>query len=161
MHVQHADRPESGCQITEDYVNFISLADWTLQAADPLQLADQTVDRFGTDAILMQVGVPDIVVPNSTSLALASGYGLSTTDDMGPYQQYDFSMLEPLTSDGTCHGFLLSPGCGACFPDALCVTVGAQSQAATFIATDGQVIGDRIPAQVSTLSCTNPCAVPQ
>lgn len=151
------DDPTSGCQITEDFLAFLALADWTLQAGDPLQLADAATSRFGVDNILMQVSMPDPVIPNVASEALGAAYGFATDNTSGGYQVYDFSMLPQATMGFGCHGFLLAPVCGACFLDTLCMTFGAQQQAATFIATEGEIVGNRVPDSIAGMSCANPC----
>ncbi len=132
--------PASGCQLTPEFADVLTLADWALQAADPIQTGRFAVDRLGTDGIMMQVAIPDLVVPNVMSESLAGVYGFSTSGPVGPYQAYDFSRLPEATSGLGCHDFLLEPSCGVCFEEALCATFGAQEQSATFIASGGQTI---------------------
>ncbi len=148
-----ANDPTSGCQLTEDFLSFLALNDWATQASDPIQTASAAVSRFGTDAILMQVSIPDIIVTSSASEALAERYDFSTTEDP-QYQGYDCS-VSPSSFGG--HGFLLAPVCGACPQETLCNTIGAQIQAATFAASDGQVISAQTPETLGGLSCDNPC----
>ncbi|MEM7674545.1 MAG: hypothetical protein AAF449_00930, partial [Myxococcota bacterium] len=156
-----AGNPASGCQLTPDFVNFVALADWTQQASDPIYTAPAVGENFGFENILMQVAIPDPVVPNPLSEALATRYGFQLDDDTGPYQQYDFSSLDQSMVGGGCHGFLLSPTCGQCLTDSLCVTLGAQIQAATFLQSEGQVISSRVPPALGEgLSCVNPCGGP-
>ena len=149
--------PTSGCQITPDFLAFLALTDWNLQASDPIQTASAAVSRFGVDNILMQVSVPDPVVPNASSEALAARYGFSTSDPDGNYQAYDFTSVPASMVGGGCHGFILSPTCGECLTESLCNTAGGQLQAVTFIATNGGIITDQVPASFGGLDCTNPC----
>ena len=154
--------PTSGCQITQDFLTLLTLADWSMQAGDPIQTATAARDRLGLDKIMMQVVIPDAVVPNVTSEALAARYSFDTEDEQGPYQTYDCSTpLDPTPGAG--HGFLFLPVCGACPAEALCTTFGAQAQAVTFIASGAQVISSQIPTLPPGLGidCNNPCAGPQ
>ena len=148
--------PSSGCQLTPDYLSFLSLADWAFQPADPVMTASAAVSRFGADNILMQVSVPDPVVTSSSSEALGRSYGFSVSGDDPQYQTYDCSASPP---PGGGHGFLLIPVCGACPLEALCNTVGVQTQSVTYIASDGQVITPQTPADVAGQSCVNPCVL--
>ena len=150
------NNPASGCMLTEAYLGLLALADWAIQAGDPAHTASAAASRFGASNILMQVSVPDPVVPNVTSESLRDRLGLTGTD---AYQVYDFSALPNANVGGGCHGFILAAVCGECLQDALCTTAGAQAQAVTFIGSGAQIIGPRVPDQIAGQSCTDPCGV--
>lgn len=144
--------PTKGCKPTAAFQQFLLTAQWALDPGDPLatsigvHAAHNGTPALTSAKILMQMAIPDRVVPNSTTLALGRAYGFNPADN-GPtshFRTYDFMTSADPTKN--CHGFILSPdtaGCGASANEMLCSTFGAQQAAARFIASGGTVIGDR------------------
>jgi hypothetical protein len=150
--------PTSGCRPTPAFRQFLVLAQTALDPGDPLATsigvlrAHNGAQPIGANKVLLQMAIPDPVVPNGTTRALANAYGFSLTDnsDTSRFQTYDFGTATP----GSCHGFILAPleRCGGqdlppgigSVTAAICTTLGAQQQAVRFIGTGGTTIGSRI-----------------
>ncbi len=173
--------PASGCQPTQDFRQFLLIAQWVLDPGDPLgtsigTLYDRslvtpggtvTIPPLGPENILMQMSRPDPVVPNSSSLLLGLAYDFDLDLTTDPFTSndthfaiYDFTGLPQATMGSGCHGFLLAPTCGAFnedgtpnLPDILCNTAGAQIQAAGFLESSGTVVPPKRPGQVSGIPC--------
>ena len=149
----------SGCQDTPAFRQFVISAQWALDPGDPLANAPQVGSGLGVDRVLMQMSRPDPVITNVAARFLADAYGLDVNDPAGPYQLYDFSALPQSQVGSGCHSFLLAPICGECVAEALCETIGAQTQAAVFLETEGQTITGQRPSAIPGFvpSCDNPC----
>jgi pimeloyl-ACP methyl ester carboxylesterase len=150
--------PTSGCRPTPAFRQFLVLAQTALDPGDPLATSigvlrpHNGAQPIGADKMLIQMAIPDPVVPNGTSRALANAYGFSLTDNSATsrFQTYDFGTATP----GNCHGFILAPleRCGGQdqapgigrVTAAICTTLGAQQQAVRFIGSGGSMIGSRI-----------------
>ncbi len=154
----------TGCQNTAGFRQFTTIAQWALDPGDPLAnsigvinarpappahpqaMPVPPVNALGTDKVLVQMTIPDLVVPNGPTRDLGRAYGFDPTDNSATshFQTYDFS-----ASGTNCHAFLLlpAPGCqtDAGAQGAVCATFGAQQQAARFIATGGAMVGSRTP----------------
>lgn len=142
-----------GCQDTAGFRQFLTIAQWALDPGDPLatsigvRTSRPPVPALGVDKVLVQMVVPDLVVPNGPTRALGGAYGFDPTDnsETSHYQTYDYSG----GAAQNCHGFLLvpTPGCQsvASATGSVCATFGAQQQAARFIATGGMTVGSRVP----------------
>jgi hypothetical protein len=168
--------PEQGCKGTAAFKQFLIIGEWILDPGDPLAnsigVKDDLPARMPlTPAkILMQMSLPDPVVPNVSAFALAAAYGFKIDGSDPHFQIYDFRM-HPQSMQGTgCHPFLLAPVCGHCAPtanvgaaiqDNLCQSLGAQHQAADFIASGGATIDSQpsaaMPKNFEGFMCTNMC----
>lgn len=152
-----------GCEDTAGFRQFTTIAQWALDPGDPLANsigvinARGMVPALGADKVLIQMVVPDLVVPNSTTIALGESYGFDPNNNTGTshFQTYDYSDMNslpnPSPAGSGCHAFLLQPTAG-CQDDVadglfgtLCATFGAQQQVARFIATGGATVGSRVP----------------
>lgn len=156
--------PTSGCQPTPAFLEFLNTARWVLEPADPAALSSgMHTMGIGADNLLMQMSLPDPVVTNEATFILAALYGF--VDGQGVpnerLQIWDFSMVPAGSVSSGCHGFILAPGvldggnflfCGDDVVDALCNTIGAQEQAASF-SLDQANISPQRPATVSGLPC--------
>src|SRR5262249_9790175 len=119
----------------------------------------------------MQISFPDPVVSNQSSFALAAGYGFKTDGTDPHFQIYDFRMAPASSAGGRgCHAVILPPLCGDCPPggdagaaiqDNLCQSLGAQHQAADFIASSGAQITPQpsmtMPRNFEGFMCNNVC----
>lgn len=155
---KEAGNPASGCKPTPAFNQFLLTAQWALDPGDPLATSVNVTKAggYGVDNVLMQMSLPDPVVTNLATYALAySGYGIPPGNNR--LQIYDFTTLPNATVQSGCHGFILAPTCGACLVDTLCNTLGAQEQAALFLETDAQTIAPPRPLQVAGFPCENAC----
>ncbi|MCK6550539.1 hypothetical protein L6R52_32175 [Myxococcota bacterium] len=154
--------PASGCKETPGFARFKIIAQWILDPGDPLgtsigvtrELSDGRTP-IGPDKVLIQMSLPDPVVPNDASYALGRSYGFALDGSDDNFQIFDFSGVTAPTSSG-CHSFLLAPICGECLVDTICNSFGAQQQAARFIASSGATVGSQVPT-IPGLPCDNPC----
>jgi hypothetical protein len=124
-----------------------------------------TLPPLGPENVLIQMSLPDPVVPNTASLLLGQAYGFDVDVDARTsadehFTIYDFRALPQAQTGSGCHGFLLAPTCGMINPngtpnlaDVICNTIGAQQQAAGFIESSGTVVPPNRPAQVSGIPC--------
>lgn len=139
--------PGAGCQDTPGFRRFRIVAQWVLDPGDPLATSigvTRTLapnrEPLGSENILLQMSMPDPVVSNNASRALATSYYGTEMSDWGPnFQTYDFENLPQATEGSGCHSFLLAPVCGQCLFDNICNTLGSQIQAAAFVRA-GQVL---------------------
>lgn len=153
-----ANDPTSGCKPTPAFNQFLLTAQWALDPGDPLGTSINVTKAggFGVDNVLMQMSLPDPVVTNLATYALAySGYGIAPGNER--LQIYDFSALPNARVQSGCHGFILAPICGECLVDTLCNTLGAQEQAARFLESDAADIASARPLQVAGFPCENAC----
>lgn len=162
--------PTSGCQDTPAFRQFLLTAQWALDPGDPLASSVNVPGNFGPDNILMQMVIPDPVVTNMSSVFLAGAYGFLPPENnprADHFQTYDLSALPQASTGGGCHGFLFTPiassggtdVCGECLIDALCNTLGAQEQAATFLESGGMTVGPPRPNLVAGLFSCDPANV--
>jgi hypothetical protein len=112
-------------------------------------MPSMSIPAFGNERVLIQMTMPDRVVPNPTTLALGRVIGLNPADNSATshYQTYNVGGVD-------CHGFLLLPNpahCGlpgpgeqSAFNNSLCATLGAQAQVAGFIASGGTTVPGRV-----------------
>lgn len=159
--------PGAGCQPTPTYQEFLSTLRWVLEPADPAALSQAVPTGVGNANILMQMSLPDPVVPNAATGILAATYGfadlnrmtgmITPTDEQ--FQIYDFSALPQATIGSGCHGWILQPTCGRLdmdgdldVADALCNSIGAQEQAGSFL-LDQMAVAPKRPATVSGIPC--------
>lgn len=156
--------PSAGCRDTPLWRTFQLVAQWVLEPGDPRANATAVLaslpmrgPSYGADRILMQISQPDPVLTNTASQQLAAALGFDLVGGDDRYQVYDFSNLPASSETFGCHGFLVDPRCGECFEAALCNTFGAQSQAATFIATRGATIQGQTAVAIPGIDCANPC----
>ncbi len=157
-----AANPGRGCQPTAAYLQFLSVVGWVVEPGDPLTtsigvrdsrpvlgMPSMSIPAFGNDRILMQMAIPDGVVPNATTKAMGGVYGFDFRDNSATshFQTYNVGGTD-------CHGFLLLPNPAVCgvagpgtqsaFNNSLCATLGAQRQAAGFIASGGNAVPGRV-----------------
>lgn len=145
--------PSFGCQDDDAFRQFLQIAQWVVDPGDPLanslavKAAHNMIPPLTTNKILIQMAIPDPVVSNQSTLALAASYGFDTmnTGMTSHFQVYDFSTA-PAPSG--CHGFTLAPSCPFAngqldVVQAICATYGAQQQAAAYIASGGTMITKR------------------
>ena len=154
------NNPTSGCRNTPAFRQFILTAQWALDPGDPHATSVAVDGALGLENVLIQMALPDPVVPNIATRIMAGAYGLPATSPppgAGRFQVYDFSALPQATQGSGCHGWLLAPTCGLCLQDNLCKTIGAQQQAATFLETGGQTVLPQVPDAVAIYNCANPC----
>lgn len=139
--------PGAGCQDTPNFRRFRIVAQWVLDPGDPLATSIGVTRELspmrtplGANNVLLQMSMPDPVVSNDASHALATAYYGTSMADWGPnFQPYDFTVLPQATQGSGCHSFLLAPVCGQCLFDNICNTLGSQIQAAAFVRA-GQVL---------------------
>lgn len=153
--------PASGCKPTPAFNQFTLVAQWVLDPGDPYAASIGVVHELaagrtplGANKVLIQMSMPDPVVSNDASYALARGYGF-TPGVSDNFQTYDFTSITRPEGSG-CHSFLLAPICGACLNDLLCTTFGAQIQASTFVASGGAIVAPQ-KQDLGALDCDNPC----
>ncbi|MCC7386801.1 MAG: hypothetical protein IT384_33505 [Deltaproteobacteria bacterium] len=150
--------PGAGCKDTPGFRQFLVTAQWALDPGDPLAnsiavlRSHNTIPPLGASKVLVQMAVPDLVIPNSATRALGRSYGFNPDDNgtSSHFQTYEFPAPRP---DTNCHGFILAPSCGASTVDAICATFGAQQQAARFIASGGTMVGSRSATLPAPLTC--------
>ncbi|MFO0724917.1 MAG: Ig-like domain-containing protein [Myxococcota bacterium] len=158
--------PTKGCKPTPAFAQFLVTAQWALDPGDPL------ANSIGVHAmhngtppitpakILIQMAVPDRVVPNSTTRALGRAYGFDPADNSqtSHFRTYDFG--SSANAAANCHAFILSPdamGCGASLTEMICSTFGAQQAAARFTFSNGAVIGGRKAVGFPPVAPFGPC----
>jgi hypothetical protein len=140
--------PSSGCKESKAYRQFRIVGQTAIDPGDPLATsigvirAHNGIPPIGADNVLMQMAQPDRVVRNFTSVRLGEAYGLDPSDNgsMSHFQTFAF----PAGQD--CHAFLIDisgAGCTASPIEAVCSALGAQAQAARFLASGGAAVGDR------------------
>lgn len=143
--------PAGGCRNTPGFRQFTTIAQWVLDPGDPLAnsigvLAPHNgIEAFGAEDVLVQMAVPDLVIPNSTTLDLGMAYGFNPDDnsETSHFQTFEFM---PIQGPQNCHGFLLDitgAGCQANPIGAICTALGSQAQAARFLASGGMTVGPR------------------
>jgi hypothetical protein len=154
-----------GCKDTADYRLFQLFLQWVGDPGDPVANSIGVSSELfpgrtplGTDRLLIQMAVPDLVVSNRSSEILGSAYGFATDGSDAQFQRYDFSGVPNIPAGSGCHGFLLYPVCGACTCDALCATFGSQLQAAGFLASGSASIGPQRPPSLPGIDCNDPCS---
>lgn len=169
-----SNNPAAGCLPTPAYLQFLSVVGWVVEPGDPittsigvrdarpiLGMPSMNIPAFGNQRILMQMAIPDGVIPNPTSRALGGVYGFNPADNSATshFQTYNIGGTD-------CHGFVLLPNpavCGApgpegqdAFENALCATLGAQRQIAGFLASGGVTVPGRVFDPVpGILTCPN------
>jgi len=155
--------PSEGCADDDGFRQFLQTAQWVIDPGDPLansiavDAPHNMLPPLGTDKVLLQMAIPDPVVPNLSTLALGRAYGFDTSNrGMGsPFQVWDFGASAAATG---CHGFLLDTVCGGSIIENICATFGAQQQAARFIASGAMEIKKRsadIVTPAGPLQCPN------
>lgn len=161
--LRDANNPAAGCQLTPEYLQFLSVVGWVVEPGDPittsvgvrdsrpvLGMPSMTIPAFGNERILVQMAVPDQVIPNATTRALGGVYGFNPADNSASshFQTYNVGGTD-------CHGFLLLPNPASCgvpgpnndptaFENSLCATLGSQRQIAGFIASGGATVPGRV-----------------
>ena len=160
------NNPVSGCKDTPAFRQFLLTAQWALDPGDPLATSVGVTAGVGSKQVMMQMVLPDPVVTNLSSFALAGAYGFlpaETSPLADHFEIFDMSAL-PQASDGSgCHGFLFTPiasngeACGACLTEALCNSLGAQIQAASFLESGDGTVSARPDQVAGIFDCTNPC----
>jgi hypothetical protein len=167
--LRDSSHPEQGCLDTPAFRQFLIIGQWILDPGDPLAntigVKDDIPGRMPItpDRVLIQMSKPDLVVANVSTEALARGLYGSMPGPGDNLQIYDFTHTMASTRGTGCHGFLLGPLCGRCdhavatdgLVDNLCNSIGAQQQAANFIATGR--IGGQIPTDVQGFPCASTC----
>jgi hypothetical protein len=160
--------PTLGCLDTPGFRQFLIIGQWVLDPGDPLAnsigVKNDLPGRMplGSDRILFQMSKPDLVVSNQSTDALTRALYPMPNGSNGAgdnLQIYDFTKTTASTRGTGCHGFLLGPLCGQCdhpdlssnLFDALCHSLGAQQQAAKFVATG--MIGPAVPHDVEGQPC--------